>query len=376
MTIHFASFIKHIPSHDHSDFMYFFFTKPLSSNERGSVKIGITETQTLHKRLGQYKHTKNVELSITPINIYYIHTKNVIKRESVLKRMMSSHSDINCYQGTEYFEGNIGLMLNTFAYSALSTLDEIDALYAKKSFKSIFNRVKTFKYDVTYLTELFPYTEDDSDIENIVYDTDFDYESDEPESDVESNITSTDFPCPKCGKYCKDKRGLSVHSNKCRENRNFICEFCNLQLSTAYNLSVHITRCKTQKEITSKQEFSTIQSDLESARDDITKLKDMILDYEVKLRDIQDIHNIQLKEREINYQKELSDLKISIFNSFKNELTIKDKEIAFLYKENKNITEKLKDKAKQIELLSIFNNILLENNRVLLNQLDKNTKQD
>jgi hypothetical protein len=360
MTIHFASFIKHIPSHDHSDFMYLFFTKPLSSKDRGSVKIGITETQTLHKRLGQYKHTKNVELSIIPINIYYIHTKNVIKRESVLKRMMSSHSDINCYQGTEYFEGNIGLMLNTFAYIALSTLDEIDALYTKKSFKSIFNRVKMIKYDVTYLTELFPYTEDDNDIECIVYDSD--YESKESESDIESNIINIDFPCSKCGKYCKDKRGLTVHSNKCTANKNLICKFCNLQLSTSYNLSVHITRCKafkTQKEVTNKQEFSSVQSELQEAKDEITKLKDIIYKYEVNLRDSQDQYNIQLKEREISYQKEL---------------TTKNEEISFLVKENKNITENLKDKIKQIEVISIFNNTLLENNSVLLNQINKNSK--
>jgi hypothetical protein len=250
MTIHFASFIKYIPSHTHSNFMYFFSTKPMSSNERGSVKIGITETQPLHKRLGQYKHVKNIEVSVIPVNIYYIHTDNVSKRESILKRMMNSHPDMKCYQGAEYFEGNIVIMLNMFAYIALATLDEIDTLYVKKSFKSMFKRITNIKYDVIYLTEIFPYTEDeDNDIERMILTIDTESECNFSDCDEsESDLGQTNYSCSKCKKYCKDRRGLSVHESKCGKTKKPICPHCNTEFLYLGSLHNHLNSCKVLKQ--------------------------------------------------------------------------------------------------------------------------------
>ena len=269
MTIHFSSFIKYIPSHTHSNFMYFFCTKPMSSNDRGSVKIGITETQTLHKRLSQYKHTKNIEISIIPVNIYYITTDNVANRETILKRMMASHPDMKCYQGSEYFEGKIDSMLNIFSYIALASLDEINTLYTKKTFKSIFKRIRTIKYDVTYITEIFPYTEDDNDLENIVDNIESDNNStsseyQESESDTETDIISTDFPCSKCGRYCKDKRGLGIHEVVCKGTRDFICIYCNVSFCSRQSLSRHSKTCKHVNIYESKNEYKERNQSLEN----------------------------------------------------------------------------------------------------------------
>jgi hypothetical protein len=303
MTIHFASFIKYIPSHTHSNFMYFFSTKPMSSNDKGSIKFGITETQTLHKRLGQYKHVKNIEISIIPVNIYYIHTDNVAKRESILKRMMNSHPELKCYQGAEYFEGNIVIMLNMFAYIALATLDEVNTLYIKKSFKSIIKRIRDVKYDITYITQIFPYTEDDNDIEHIVnkieseYNSDSEYNSEDSESDTESDIISTEFPCPKCGKYCKDKRGLGIHEVKCISTQNFTCIYCNVSFCSRHSLSRHSKTCKHIDTYESKKEYIEKNKVLENT---IIELKQALEEKEIN--PIDTLSNKLLQDRIIQLE--------------------------------------------------------------------------
>jgi hypothetical protein len=66
------------------------------------------------------------------------------------------------------------------------------------------------------------------------------------------------FVCDKCGKECKDKRGLGIHYNKCDGSINFECKFCNQEFANAYSLSMHSTRCKTmksRKETMTKEEW-------------------------------------------------------------------------------------------------------------------------
>ena len=80
-----------------------------------------------------------------------------------------------------------------------------------------------------------------------------------------SSVSSSRFICSKCGKECKDKRGLTLHRNRCNIDRQFICEFCNQEFATSYSLSMHITRCKTmkiQKENIAKEEMTTINNEL------------------------------------------------------------------------------------------------------------------
>ena len=196
------------------------------------------------------------------------------------------------------------------------------------------------------------------------------------------------FICDKCGKECKDKRGLTVHSNKCTANRNFICEFCNLQLSTAYNLSIHITRCKTfktQKEVMAKEEIITLQSDLRTAKAEIAKLleqqqeaKEKVSQLENKLEDTvsKTTHQSELKTKESSYQKELLDLKTRLQNDFAQQLKLRDNDLSSYHRDIGDLTEKLKDKEQQLEDLKEINKALQVDHRTLLNTVSTLSLKD
>jgi hypothetical protein len=205
------------------------------------------------------------------------------------------------------------------------------------------------------------------------------------------------FICDKCGKECKDKRGLTVHSNKCTANRHFICEFCNLELSTSYNLSVHITRCKTlktQKELMTKEEILSLQSDLQTSKNEIvrllriqqetkdtvsnyeTKIKDIQYDYENKLKIYQSNQQSELKDKESIHQKELSDLKTALQNDFSQQLKIRDNDLSSYHKDIGDLTEKLRDKEQQLDDLKEVNKTLLVDNRTLINTMSTLSLKD
>jgi len=147
------------------------------------------------------------------------------------------------------------------------------------------------------------------------------------------------FVCDKCGKECKDKRGLTVHSHKCSIVRHFICEFCNQEFSTAYNLSVHVTRCKTlrsQQELTAKEELITLRSALETSKTENAKL--LSLQHE-------------LKELQEKHKKELDDLKTALRIDLKQQLKLRDNDLSSLINDHTQLKNDFKVMEVRNEML-------------------------
>ena len=159
------------------------------------------------------------------------------------------------------------------------------------------------------------------------------------------------FVCDKCGKECKDKRGLTVHSHKCSIVRHFICEFCNQEFSTAYNLSVHVTRCKTlrsQQELTAKEELITLRSDLETFKAENAKLLSLQQESKEESSQLQQ----KLKDLQENHKKELDNLKMTLRIDLERQLKIRDNEVSSLVNDHKDLEknfEFLKGKYEMLE---------------------------
>lgn len=158
------------------------------------------------------------------------------------------------------------------------------------------------------------------------------------------------FGCDKCGKECKDKRGLAIHYNKCGIDKRFICEFCNQEFSTSFNLSSHTSRCKTmktRKELMSKEEIDILKAE-----------------------------NSKLKNETLNHQKELLDLKTSLKKEYEQQLKIRDNDIFSYHKEVNDLSKELKDKEQKLEEISEANKTLQVDNRTLLNTVSTLSLKD
>lgn len=194
------------------------------------------------------------------------------------------------------------------------------------------------------------------------------------------------FVCDKCGKECKDKRGLTVHSHRCNVDRHFICEFCNQEFCTAYSLSMHVTRCKilkSQKEMTIREELNTLQLDLEASKAENIKLlslnqdaKEESFKLQNKLKELESQYKDQLKEFQENHQKELLDLKTSLRNDYEQQLKIRDTDISSYYKENEELTKELKVRELTLENLSEMIKNLQVDNRTLVNTVSSLSLKD
>lgn len=78
-------------------------------------------------------------------------------------------------------------------------------------------------------------------------------------------MTDTSYNCSRCGKECKDKRGLSVHEASCKKNKNFHCPHCSILFACNTTLVRHIPVCSVKmqndikKEIEDKEQERRIQ---------------------------------------------------------------------------------------------------------------------
>ncbi len=165
------------------------------------------------------------------------------------------------------------------------------------------------------------------------------------------------FVCDKCGKECKDKRGLTVHSHKCGIDKHFICEFCNQEFSTSYNLSVHVTRCKTlktQKELTVKEELTTLQSELQAAKAEITKLLSLQKEDKDECSKVQN----KMKELQEKHKKELADLKTSLRIDLEQQLKIRDNDVSSIMKDYTQLKSDFKVMEVRNEMLEKENSYL------------------
>ena len=170
------------------------------------------------------------------------------------------------------------------------------------------------------------------------------------------------FVCDKCGKECKDKRGLTVHSHKCGIDKRFICGFCNQEFATAYSLSIHVPRCKTlkiQKELTAKEEMATLQLDLQASKEEISKLlsiqqeiKEDSINFQNKIINTESQRQKEIKDLQEKHKKDLSELKTSLQNDLERQLRLRDNDLSVLIKDHTKLEkdyEVLKGKYEMLE---------------------------
>ena len=117
-------------------------------------------------------------------------------------------------------------------------------------------------------------------------------------------MSSPDHSCSRCGKICKDKRGLTLHLKSCEGIKVLTCSYCNCTFVSQYTLSVHLFRCNQSKK--------------------------HIKDQEQLLHE----ENHSLKERlsqiESRHKTELSDLKNALRIDLERQLKIRDNDVSSL----------------------------------------------
>jgi hypothetical protein len=177
-------------------------------------------------------------------------------------------------------------------------------------------------------------------------------------SPVESIIQNKECVCDKCGKECKDKRGLTLHVKKCEGFKIHQCEHCGDEFSNQYILAVHYTRCKIIKDQNKEKEENTKQQIIKSLssqenENEILKAQmiEMELKYKKELSELQDSSEIELK-----YKKELSELR----DSLETQIKYKDLIIQSCKNDIQTLSQELKYKKEE-------NKILLTDNHTLIN---------
>jgi hypothetical protein len=167
--------------------------------------------------------------------------------------------------------------------------------------------------------------------------------------------------CDRCGKECKDKRGLTLHIKKCDGNKPSQCEFCKEDFSNQYILAVHLTRCKIikaqnkEKEVIAREE--TIKK-LSSLEEENKQLKDLLKDIEFK------------------HQKEVSDVKSSLRIDYEQQLKIRENDVSSYHIEIQTLSRDVKNKDQQLEELKEANKTLQVDNRTLINTISTLSLKD
>ncbi len=269
--LHFSEDEANILRHSHSNFLYLFKTKPDDEDGTSFVKIGLTEKQTLLARLDDYKPYTNVALTIRPSKIHYIHTNDVRLRETLIKRVLNKHPEIEVYHNAEYFKGPYDILLKIFSLIALK--------------------------DIEYLSR---YSDIDQslDLLNTIL------ELEEPLSEEDSNCKT--LSCSKCGKECKDKKGLTLHESKCEKVNKLNCSFCNALFQTNSSVIRHEKTCNAIKEEARRKEQE--EKDIK---------------HKNELRELKDSYEQQLSTLRESYEVQIRDIKQKTFevNNFKNRCT-------------------------------------------------------
>ncbi len=194
------------------------------------------------------------------------------------------------------------------------------------------------------------------------------------------------FVCDKCGKECKDKRGLGIHYAKCDGNRNFECEFCNQEFATAYSLSMHVTRCKTmksRKETMTKEEMASLQSELQQTKNDLSRwmilqqeAKDESAKLQSKVKDVESQCQSRIKEMELKYQKELSDIKAALRVDLEQQLRLRDNDLVSITKDYNDLEKNFKVIEAKYEMLETEKKSLLVDKQTLLETNSKLSLKD
>lgn len=175
----------------------------------------------------------------------------------------------------------------------------------------------------------------------------------------ERKMSVSESVCPKCGKQCRDKRGVTIHLKKCGDIKEFICNACNAEFTAHNSLLVHYNRCKIikqqnqEKEIAKQQESLKLEllekqerilSDVEKKDNELQKLQDKLKEIELK-------HEQDLKESMLKHQEELKDLNVKIRSDYEEQIKMRDKDLNQYYNEINSAKDILKEKEKFIDYI-------------------------
>jgi hypothetical protein len=167
--------------------------------------------------------------------------------------------------------------------------------------------------------------------------------------------------CERCGKECKDKRGLTLHVKKCDGKKPNQCEFCSEEFANQYSLAVHLTRCKVVKAQNKEKE--------DIAKEEMIK---KLVHKEEENKQLRDL----LKEMEIKYHKDITDIKTSFRLNYEQQIKIRDNDVSSYHIEIQTLLRELKDKEQQIDDLKEVNKSLQIDNRTLVNTISTLSLKD
>lgn len=68
-------------------------------------------------------------------------------------------------------------------------------------------------------------------------------------------LEDTKSNCSKCGKACKDKRGLRIHEARCSGLSSFDCEECGSSFQSFSNLKRHQSTCDKYRDKLIQEDF-------------------------------------------------------------------------------------------------------------------------
>ena len=123
--------------------------------------------------------------------------------------------------------------------------------------------------------------------------------------------------CSKCGKTCKDKRGLSVHEARCSGINSFNCEACGGgPFQSCSHLKRHHGSCDKYKEKIVRQEFSSLEdkwkTKVQEKENHIQRLQENIKDTELSCSLRIDTISKEAKEETKTHLVEIENLKASL----------------------------------------------------------------
>lgn len=153
-----------------------------------------------------------------------------------------------------------------------------------------------------------------------------------------SSDSSSKSICSKCGKECKDKRGLSIHEGKCTGPEQFVCMYCNVGFCSKHSLSRHSKTCKHVEDYEAKEE----------KKEKIQELEDKISSIMIRQKTLDQCHEYDIKRRQ-----EAEDSLIKEKKEMETKIDSLSKLVSELEQERLSLLREIKgDKTRALELAS------------------------
>jgi hypothetical protein len=324
---YFADSPSKFDSYTENGWLYFFLSHLQPNDREAFIKYGQT-TRPIIKRLNQYD---------TPIvsNIYAIKIplEELSIREGAMTqifKLCKITEDINIWEHykLEYLKGDLNLMVRVYFYFCTCLLNEANEYKTKKRMidpKDLLGWLRNLPtiehYNITILSppKVCKIKNEIHHISDAIESTKLSIEGLVITSPEESESETDKYICIKCGKECKDKRGLGIHNAKCEGIKSCQCHHCKQEFANPYSLYVHLTRCKISKknkEIIVNEDVLNTQTKITDYEEEISRLHRIITDKENQYKNTNSvIHSLEniIKEKDNklnNLTKELNDIKI------------------------------------------------------------------